>query len=172
MTDIRPAKDRARISAGLSAYHARQRERALVRPRDLRRLVKTGTVSESLLPLLRIAEAEAVELSNALGEPGTISPQKRMLVEDVVSLGILFRALLAAFLQGTGSPEDASRVSGIAGQRRSSLLALGLERFERDVPDLRTYTAQRAADTAQAAPGETIATPSDSDADHAERGHA
>ena len=125
---------RARLSrAGVRAWEKR-REAARVRPRDLERLRRSGTVSESLRPLLEIAEEEAAELVSALGGPDEISPQRRAIVEDLVAVGVVLRAELTRFLQ-SGDPDAGARVGTLAGARRASLSALGLERRAREVFD-------------------------------------
>jgi hypothetical protein len=135
---------RARISHGLKRYHDRQRKVAEVSPRDLRRLEKSGTVAEALRPLLPIAAEEAYELTEALGGPEAVSPQRRMIIEDLAAMGITLRATLALFLQSSDS-ELVSKISALASARRASLQALGLERISKEL-DLTTYLAQKAAE--------------------------
>jgi hypothetical protein len=135
------SESRRRISRGLRRYHQRKREAARVRPRDLQRLRKSGTVSESLRPLLEIAEQESSELLEALGGVEHVSPQRRVLVEDAVAVGMVLRAELARYLQA-GDADAGARVGSLANARRASLAALGLERHAREV-DLQAYLAAK-----------------------------
>jgi hypothetical protein len=66
-----------------------------------------------------------------------------MLIEDIGTLGMIARATRAAYLQ-SGDHELASRVGTLLGQRRSSLVALGLERIAREVPRLAEYVGAAA----------------------------
>ncbi len=133
---------RARVSKGTKRAAAAKREAARVRPRDLARLRKSGTVAKSLRPLVAIAETEAAELMAALGGSEEVSEMRRLIVEDLVAVGMVLRAELARFLQ-TGEPDAGARVSTLANTRRASLAALGLDRVATPVPDLRAYLAER-----------------------------
>jgi hypothetical protein len=121
------------VREGTKKALATKRERALVRPRDLERLKRFGSVAPSLLPLLKIAEDEAVELAGALGGSANLTPQRHLLIEDCVAVGIALRTLLARFLQGDADADLASKIGTLAGQRRSSVVALGLDRHAREV---------------------------------------
>jgi hypothetical protein len=127
------------VAAGLRRYHERRRKVAKVAPRDLRRLEKSGTVVHALKPLLPLAAEEAYELTEALGGLDAVSPQRRVLIEDLVAIGLALRATLALFLQN-GDPELASKVGTLASARRSSLQAVGLERIAKEL-DLASYLA-------------------------------
>jgi hypothetical protein len=142
---------RQRVAEGTRRAIARRREAALIRPRDLDRLRSSGLVTEGLRPLLKIAEQEASELFAALGGVGRVSEQKRILIEDLCAVGVALRGTLAAYLR-TSDSELASRIATLAGARRSSLAALGLERLEREVMDLQTYLCTKAAEAAQNTP--------------------
>jgi hypothetical protein len=82
---------RARTGAGVRRANERRREAARVRPRDLQRLRRSGSVAPALRPLLDIAETEAVELMDSLGGPDRVTPQRRILVEDVTAVGMVLR---------------------------------------------------------------------------------
>ena len=116
-----------------------------VSPGELVALQKQGTVSESLKGCAALAQEEALALTAALGGVERVSEQRLILIQDTARLGLVLRAVIARFLQGAGDPELASRVASIAGARRASLQALGLERVAKDAPDLATYIAHRSA---------------------------
>jgi hypothetical protein len=135
------------VSAGLRRYHERRRQLAEVKPRDLARLERTGVVARSLRPLIGIAAEEAEGLTIALGGPDRITPQQRILVEDLCAVGITLRACMALFLKEP-DPDIASKIGTLAGARRSSLALLGLSRCENEVPDLSTYLREKALENA------------------------
>ena len=137
-------RHRQRISAGVSRWHRLRRERAKVRPRDLDRLARSGVVAPALQPIVRVAADEAAELFAALGGIDHVSEQKRILVEDLVAVGIALRGQLQLYLQGADG-EVAGRIGTLAGARRASLVALGLERHVREVT-LQDYLKQRDAE--------------------------
>jgi hypothetical protein len=157
------AETRARLSAAQRRAHVRRLERsralALVAPRDLERLRRSGTVAPALEPLLDIAATEALELAEALGGPEHLSAQQRLLVEDLAAVGLVLRAELATFLQ-TNDHELAARVGTLAGQRRTSVALLGLHRVALDLPEVlseeRLAAARAAAGDDPAAPGESV----------------
>lgn len=139
---------RRRVSEGVRRSRDRRRQAARVRPQDLARLRESGTVPERISGFLESAEVEAEALLEALGGPDAVSPQRRALVEDAARVGLVLRAELARYVQ-TADPDAASRVGSLASARRASLVALGLDRAERTVPDLRTYLAERAREAPQ-----------------------
>ncbi len=63
----RSAETRRRISHGLRRYNERKRLAARIRPRDLVRLRDSGSVAESLRPILDLAENEMAETIASLG---------------------------------------------------------------------------------------------------------
>jgi hypothetical protein len=147
------AQTRERLSAAQSRAHARRRERnralALVAPRDLERLRRTGTVAPALQPLLDIAATESLELADALGGPEYLSAQQRLLIEDMAAVGIALRATLAAFLQQPGGDAElASKIGTLAATRRASVALLGLQRVARDIVEDLSPERLRAARTA------------------------
>ena len=142
---------RERVSRGVKRGQQRRRERLRARPRDLDRLRSEGLVSPALRPIVSIAEVEAAEIFEGLGGTDRVTPQKRIIIEDLCGVGIALRATLALFLQ-SNDPELASRIATLAGARRASLVALGLERLEKEI-DLKTYLAQR-SESAEVAAGE------------------
>jgi len=147
---------RERVGKGLRRYHALRRELARVMPSDLARLRETGTLRPELLPLLGTAEVEAVELLDALGGPDRVSPQRRALIEDTARLGLVMRASLVRFMQ-SGDGDSGGRVNAAAAARRANLVALGLDRVMKDVPDLDAFLRERTASSA----GEPIETTPD-----------
>lgn len=137
--------NRVAISRGLRRYHERRRDAARVRPKALERLKGSGIVAPELAPLLEVAEAEMVELVEALGGRERISPQRLAVLEDAVHVGLVLRAELTRYLTVRKAPDCAARVGSLAGQRRASLALLGLERHVEDALDLREYLARKAA---------------------------
>ena len=89
---------------------------------------------------------EAREITEALGGVEAVTPQQRILVEDLCAVGIGLRTNLALFVQDA-DPELSSRIATLAGARRQSLLALGLGRFEKAL-DLASLLHQKSAESA------------------------
>jgi hypothetical protein len=143
-----PEETSGRRSEAAIRAHARRRERARVQPKDLVKLRRSGTVPEHLLPFLESAELEAGEFIEASGGPDMVSPKVKAILEDTARMGLVLRAELARYIQ-TGDSDAGSRVGTLASARRASLVAIGLERFEKTL-DLQTYLRQRAEDEAQA----------------------
>ncbi len=142
----RSAETRRRISDGLLRFNERKRLAARIRPRDLSRLRDSGTVSESLRPILDLAENEMAEIIESLGGADAIPPTKRALIEDAVSVGVALRGELGRYLQ-SGDPDAASRVGTLPGARRQSLALIGLEPPKDEVPALDTYIRTREEDS-------------------------
>lgn len=134
---------KARGVRGRAWAREQRRRRSQIAPAELEALRKSGTVSESIraLGLVDAAQAEAVDLLDALGGEEHVSPQRRVLIDDVARIGLVMRAELARYVQ-KGDADAAGRVGTLAGQRRSSLAALGLDvrRVERDLDE---YLARR-----------------------------
>ena len=145
MSHPQTPETRERIRHGLHRYHIRKRQQAKVKPRDLARLERTGVVTPALRPLIKIATEEAVDLSDALGGQDKITPQQRILIEDLCATGIALRAMQSLFLQGCGDPDLASKIGTLAGARRASLTTLGLERISKKL-DLSAYLERKAAE--------------------------
>jgi len=144
------AEWKRRVSAGARRGLALRRAGLRILGADADRLAREGLVVPALLPAMREALAEAAEILDALGGHD-VSPQRRAMVGDFARLGAIVRAEVAAYL---GNPERdrAGTIGGIIAQRRGLLALLVLERFERDVPSLASYTAQRAAAESVSAP--------------------
>ena len=119
---------------------------ARIRPRDLVGLRDSGTVAESLRPILDLAENEMAEIIDSLGGADAIPPTKRALIEDAVSVGVALRGELGRYLQ-SGDPDAASRVGTLAGARRQSLALIGLELHKDEAPALDAYIRTRAGDS-------------------------
>ena len=82
-------------------------------------------------PLTLIAEDEVRAIFQALGGEEAISEQERALVEDFARVGVVMRGELSRYLAGD---HDAGKVVGIMpATRRSSLVALGLQRREKEL---------------------------------------
>jgi hypothetical protein len=97
---------------------------------DVRRLRQFGLVADSLKALASEAEVELGELLADKGEDPTAA--ERVVLEDVARLGLLLRAEFARYLE-TGDQTAAARVTALAGQRRSSLAVVGLDRRSREI---------------------------------------
>ena len=118
----------------LRARKAQLRARRKVTPKDLR-LLRAGQHSafthSAVRALLRHGEAEALAFIEALGGPDHISPQRRALVEDSVTLGVLARSLVIYYAQKkTPDANVAGRVAALLTSRRQALVAVGLNRVE------------------------------------------
>ncbi len=132
----------ARITRGTRRGLDRRRERARLRARDLDALRKgIIPVCDAVLPHVVAAEHELAELPVACGGD-VISPQRRALLEDAARVGVALRSELQRYAE-TREPECASRLPGLVAARRTNLVAAGLDRLERDVPDLATYLRER-----------------------------
>ena len=140
---------RARVSAGLRRYYERRRYVAKVVPSDLAAIRTSGQVPAHLAPFLEAAHVEAEALIEALGGPDALSPQRCALVHDVARVGLVMRAELARYVQ-SGEGDSAARVGTLAGQRRATLQALGLDRVTREL-DLESYLRKHAAEKARQA---------------------
>jgi len=156
MSHPQTLETREKIRHGLHRYHLRKRQLAEVKPRDLARLERTGVVARALRPLIAIATEEAEGLTIALGGPDRVTPQQRILIEDLCATGIALRACTALFLKEP-DPDIASKIGTLTGARRSSLALLGLERHELDVPSLSEYLQAKSAsqDPAEATNADT-----------------
>jgi len=147
---------RARDAEGVRRSWDLVRRAAVILPADLRALrSRSGPFRPAVVAL---AAAAADEEQRLLAEIGgeLASEQRRLLVRDVVFLGLLSRALVMQFAQ-TEDADLATRAGSLLGQRRSALQALGLERALRDVPDLRSYLAERANGGAPQIDAESVA---------------
>jgi hypothetical protein len=131
---------RAAISRGLKRYHERRRLSAKIRPKALDRLRGSGIVSPSLQPLVDIAEEEMAALVASLGGVDALSAQKRALLEDVVSVGVVLRGELSRYLTQNDA-EAGARVGSLANSRRATLCQLGLGSKKDDPLDISNYRA-------------------------------
>lgn len=137
-------KARAYIAARTRAELAKRRAARRITASEVAHVVREGTISEKLRPYALQAAEEATFLAPAIGGLEA-SEQRQVLAEDIGRLGLVLRVLVAKFLQGEGDPELATKISTIVGQRRQSLVALGLERFEHDALNVGSYQAALAA---------------------------
>ncbi len=133
----RSAETRRRISRGLRRFHERERLAARIRPRDLVRLRDSGSVAESLRPILDLAENEMAEIIASLGGDA-IPPTKRALIEDAVSVGVALRGELGRYLQSR-DPDAASRVGTLAAARRQMPVVVAVFVLEPIRPFVRNY---------------------------------
>ena len=125
-----------RVSRSLGTYVERRRAANRVSLSDVRRYRREGLVTDSMLPLTYLAEDEVRAIFQALGGEEAISEQERALVEDFARVGVVMRGELSRYLAGD---RDAGKVVGImAATRRSSLVALGLQRRAKEL-DLEDY---------------------------------
>lgn len=141
----RTPEEKRNIGHGLDRFHAVRVARERVTPADLRALSRPGGPTRpEFRPLLELAAIETETLLEALGGADRVSPQRRVLLDDFVRVGLPMKGLLAKYAQ-TGDPEIASRIGTLASVRRSMLVAIGLDE-RREELDLRGYMAKRAAD--------------------------
>ena len=135
----KPSK--ARVRAGHQTWE-RMKKDARVSLADVRRARRFGHVAESLKPLAVQAERELGELLADKGE--AVTAAERVVLEDVARLGLLLRAEFARYLK-SGDQTSAARVTALAGQRRSSLAAVGLDRRSREI-QLEDYIDAKASE--------------------------
>ncbi len=158
---------RRRISEGTLVGLEKRKRRSRVRPRDYDLLRRDGEVSEAIKPLLPIAEAEALDLAESMGGLDGLSAQEGLIIKDTARLGLLVTAMFSLFATSP-SPDIATRLGTLLGQRRNHLVSLGLGRRAKPVPTLAELgmveVVQRPEynpDAAQAAPERVIGAKSD-----------
>ncbi|MCH7644343.1 MAG: hypothetical protein IH974_05850 [Myxococcales bacterium] len=88
-------------------------------------------MSPSLLPLVAIAEDELRAIIQAMGGPDCVTEQERALAEDFARMGVVLRGELARYIGG--EPKAGQLVGTLASHRRNSLVALGLERRQKEI---------------------------------------
>jgi hypothetical protein len=115
---------------------------ARVSMRDIRRMQQFGLIAESLKPLASQAELELGELHADKG--ADVTAAERVVLEDVARLGLILRAEFARYME-SGDQTAAARVTALAGQRRSSIAAVGLERRSREI-QLEDYIEAKATE--------------------------
>jgi len=138
----RTPQERERISRGLRRYFALRRQREKVLPSDLIALQRGATLRPVAAACLSAALVEAEALVEALGGPEEVTPQRRLLIDDLARAGALLRASCARALETESDTDAASRVSALIGARARILGMLGLERVRREL-DLDGYLARR-----------------------------
>jgi len=149
------AEVKERIARGVRRFHERKRLAARIRPRDLRRLRESGTVAESLRPVMEIAEDEMSEIIASLGGIDAITPITRAVIEDAVSVGVVLRGELDHYLQARDSASG-SRVGTLASVRRQAFALIGLEAKGGEPIDLSTYLEERAVAGRDEVPSEEV----------------
>jgi hypothetical protein len=132
---------RERVRRGVLFANELARHRSTVLPVHLRQLA-AGDVPEVLRPLVADAAAEHFELLDAVGGESA-SPQRRALVADAVSLGLLGHALLIVATSSIDR-EAAATAGSLLGQRARILGMIGLDRAVPDI-DLRRYLESKVA---------------------------
>lgn len=136
---------KARIGAASGWRHARRRRLLEVAPRHIK-MLEEGDVPARLRPLADESMALNADLVAAKGGHDVVTPQVRVLCGRAASLGLLADALALSFLQGGGTdPDLATRAGSLYTQQARVIGMLGLERHQRDVPDLRQHLAAVAA---------------------------
>jgi hypothetical protein len=136
LTEAQKAVVREGTKRGRREQLARRRSLALIFRGELERLIKSGTIAPGFETLPHVAASEASDLKDALGGADALSPQQALVIGDLVSVGIVLRAMLAAFLQKPGGdPDLASRIGTLVSTRRSSVALLGLARVALDIPE-------------------------------------
>lgn len=128
------------LNAASNGYHAWRRRRALP--------VEKGHVRV-------LVEAEEQSLIAHVGGERSATPVEQALIRDTgMALGLVLLALEEARTRGcivltpTGwdLQPGLQRIKGLLDTRRQNLLAIGLKRREKDVPDLDALLAEAAAD--------------------------
>ena len=157
------------IARGTKRGLERRKRIARIAPGEILELQRSGTLSASLRPFAALAVEESLGLIQALGgdEEG-ISEQRMALVQDAARAGLVLRALMAKTLQGDDLDGDAiSKICSLINARRANLVAIGLERREREL-DVNEYLARKAAQNppeatidAQSEPAGVVANASD-----------
>ena len=133
---------RERVSRGKLRGLELKRRRHVVAPADLRSLERgEAGARPALRPYLIDASAELHDIVTALGGPEELSPQRLALAQDFCRLGAMLRTITALFFR-TSDPELVSRAATLVGHRRAALLALGLDRFAREL-DLHSYLSAK-----------------------------
>ena len=143
--DRHSAAARERIVKGTRWGIEKRRRIARIAPGEIVELQRNGTLSASLKPYAAQAVEESLGFIQALGgEDGGVSEQRLALVQDAARAGLVLRALMAQVLQRDEIDGDSvSKIASLINTRRSLLQAVGLDRIERDVPDLGSYLANR-----------------------------
>jgi len=133
---------RERIGAGIRRFHQRKREEAKRRhplPRDLELWQERGVLRDELHPLIAAAEHEGLAVLEARGGADVVSPQVISMVRSHTRLGVAEEILTGLLLRNPDEPDLASRLATVATARARILQLVGLDRVQRDVPDLRSY---------------------------------
>lgn len=140
-------------SQSLRRFHALRRERLRVLPSDLTAIERGLPMRPENRELLSPAVETAERLLEALGD--RVSEQERLLVYDVARLDVLVGALFRRALTAADgeTAELATKIGTLVGQRRASLLAIGL-RERREEKSLDDFLAARTADGAIITPPE------------------
>ena len=121
-----------RRSQSLVRHHERRRRRLELFPSDLR-AAERGVICESILADHQAGEMEAVAIAEALGlDDAALSPQRAALIRDLSKLFTATRLTYRLLLQSS-NPELASRLTSLTRETRTTLIALGLERYEREL---------------------------------------
>lgn len=132
---------RQRISRGLNRYHEVRRKQERVLPVHLE-MIERGQAPPHLRALSREAARLNSELLEAMGGEDAVTPQQRLAVGIVSSLGFLAGAMMLRFQQ-TEDPDVATRAGSLLSTQIRALTTIGMERVAKDV-DLRSYLATRA----------------------------
>jgi hypothetical protein len=149
------------IARGTRWALEKRRRIARIAPGEILKLQRSGTLSASLRPFAAQAIEESLGFLQALGgdEEG-VSEQRMALVQDAARAGLVMRALMAKVLQSDEPDGDAiSKICSLINARRANLVAIGLERREREL-DVNEYVARKAAEDRAGATIETKSEPS------------
>ena len=144
----RSAEDRAEISHGVRRYLKRKRdedERAKPLPHDVRAYEQFGLIRGDHRAIKALHDAEHLEIRDAVGE-AKLTPQRQALLRDHHRLGIVGSPVLGVYLRDPEQTDLASRLATIAGTRAKLLQLVGIERAQKDVPDLQTRRCERASE--------------------------
>ena len=142
MAQYQSAEWRENIARGVRRRAEVKRLLARIVPSEITALEHSGSIAPSLRPYAVQAASEADGLVTALGGQDQVSEQRMVLVQDTARLGLLARALTARVLQGGAkNMDEIGKLTSVLNARRANLVALGLERLQREV-DLASYIAE------------------------------
>src|SRR5262245_10163055 len=94
------SRNKRRFHERDGARREREREAMRLRPTDLVHFEGLGIVEERLLPLVALSGEEVALVLEAKGGEANITPQERILLDDLARLGVGMRAVMGLLLQG------------------------------------------------------------------------
>ncbi len=144
-------ESRARISRGVTRWHARRREAARVRPTHVDRWMRDGAVHPALRPIVAARASQVEQMVQDLGGPDEVTAMQRGVLEGWIQAQVAADVEFSRLIQDPKAEIPERLLTGI-NSARSALVALGLTRRARDLtPSVTEYLAAKAS---QAAPAE------------------